>query len=336
MNKLLVSASPHINGPHTVKSIMQDVCLALMPATLVGIFAFGFYPVVVILITIASALMGEYLFNVITKSPNTTNDWSAVVTGLLLALNLPPVVPLYVPLVGGFFATMVVKMLFGGLGKNFANPAITARIFLVLAWASAMSTYVAPLDYSEGIGVMFKYFGNAWHGTIDTVTSATPLAFVKSGDLGSIRILDMFFGYIGGSLGEVSAFALLLGGLYLVFRKVLDWKIPVIYIGTVALLSLIFKGYEYVLPMAFGGGLFLGAIFMASDYSTSPNSHTGIIIYSVGLGVLTFIIRIFSKMPESVSFSILLMNIVTPLIDKYIIPKPFGYIKPVKAKEEKA
>lgn len=333
MSKFIVSASPHITHKHSTKSIMRDVCIALIPATLVSVFVFGLYPLVVIILSIASAVFGEYLFNSIRKTPQTTKDWSAVVTGLILGLNLPPVIPLYVPIVGGLFATVIVKMLFGGIGKNFANPAMTARIFLVLAWGSIMTTYVLPIDWSEGIGGLIKYFNYTFSNDISAITGATPLVHVKSGDLSSINVMDMFLGTIGGCAGETSALALALGGIYLAFKRIINVQIPILYIGTVALLTLIFRGSDFVLPAIFGGGLFIGAIFMATDYSSSPNTPPGIIIYSIMLGVLTIIFRTFTKMPEGVSFSILLMNILTPLLDKYIVPRPFGYLKPVKVKE---
>jgi len=335
MSNFVVSSSPHITKNHSTKTIMKDVTIALIPAAIVSVFVFGLYPIVVIILSIASCVFGEYIFNAVRKKPDTTKDWSAVVTGFLLGLNLPPVVPLFIPIIGGLFAIIVVKMLFGGIGKNFANPAITARIFLVLAWGTWMTTWVLPINLSEGAGQLFKYFSYTFSTDMSTVTGATPLAFVKAGNLSSVNLLDMFLGRIGGCAGETSALALMIGGIYLGVKKIIDVKIPIIYIGTVGLLMLIFKGADYVLPSILGGGLFIGAIFMATDYTTSPNTDLGIIIYSLMLGILTVIIRIFSKMPEGVSFSILLMNIITPLLDKYIVPKTFGYIKPVKAKEAK-
>lgn len=331
MGNLLVSTSPHITKNHNTKTIMKDVCIALIPAVLVAVLVFGFYPLVVVALSIASAIFGEYIFNYIRKKPITIKDGSAVVTGLILGLNLPPVVPLYVPIIGGLFASMIVKMLFGGLGKNFANPAMTSRIFLMLAWSTVMTTYVVPIDWSEGIGAFFKYFSYTFSNDITAISGATPLSYIKAGNLSAINLYDMFIGRIGGCAGETSALALGIGGIYLVLKKIIDWKIPVIYIATVALLTLLMKGTDYVLPSILGGGLFLGAIFMATDYASSPNTALGVIIYAIMLGLLTVIIRTFSKMPEAVSFSILIMNIVTPLLDKYIIPKSFGYVKPVKA-----
>lgn len=348
MANLLVSSSPHINKGHSIKGIMRDVCIALIPAVLVSIVVFGFYSLVLIGLSIGASVFGEYLYNKIRKKPQTIKDWSAVVTGLILALNLPPTVPVWVPIIGGLFATMIVKMLFGGIGKNFANPAMTARIFLVLAWGVTMATWAKPIELSNGFASMFEYFKYAFgdiSNTINSVTSATPMNVIKKSievkDLAMLKDINighMFVGYTGGCLGETSSIALIIGGIYLIAKHYLDWKIPVLYIGTVALLTLI-DGVQYVLPSVFGGGLILGAFFMASDYSTSPNTKIGVIIYAVMLGILTYLFRKFSKMPEGVSFSILFMNILVPLIDKYIIPPSFGVNRKVmkaKMKAEKA
>ena len=307
-----VSSSPHIKSSANTQRIMLDVIIALLPALLAAILVFGFYPLIVAVISIASAVFAEWFYNYLTKKPQTTGDLSAVVTGLLLALNLPPVVPLYIPVIGSIFAIMVVKMLFGGLGKNFANPAITARIFVMLAWTAALTTWVKPIDLSNGMS-LFSYFGISDY---DAVTGATPLAVIKSEGTANLNLLNMFLGSTGGSAGEVSALALIIGGIYLIVRRVIDYKIPLIYILTVGLLtSLIELDITYFLPSILGGGLMLGAIFMATDYATSPNSFWGVIIYSLGLGIITVLIRKFSNMPEGVSFAILIMNIVTPLIN---------------------
>ena len=320
-----VSQSPHFKNSATTQRIMLDVIIALIPALIASVLIFGFFPLVVAIVSIASAVFSEWFYNFITKKPQTTSDLSAVVTGLLLALNLPPVVPLYIPVIGSIFAIMVVKMLFGGLGKNFANPAITARIFVMLAWTAAMTTWIKPIDLSDGAN-LFSYFGMS---NYDGLTSATPLAIIKSeGSVASINLLDLFLGTTGGSAGEVSALALLIGGVYLIVRRVIDYKIPLIYILTVGFLtSLIELDIAYFLPSILSGGLMLGAIFMATDYSTSPNGFWGVIVYALGLGILTVLIRKFSNMPEGVSFAILIMNIVTPLIDKYIYPRPFGAVR---------
>lgn len=340
--KFIVSASPHITAGNSTDKIMRDVCIALLPALIASVVVFGFYPLVVAIVSIGTALATESIWNLLRKKPNTINDWSAVVTGLLLGLNLPPVVPLYVPVIGSIFAIAVVKMLFGGIGKNFANPAITARIFLLLAWAGVMATYVAPVDYGKGAAeALFGYFKvGIGSGDIAAVSSATPLGIINDGGVVGKEIwLKMFLGNVGGSAGETSVLALLIGGIYLIVRRVINWRIPAIYIGTVAVFTLIFAGaglYDMnnVLPLIFGGGLFLGAFFMATDYSTSPNTQIGICVYAFGCGFLTVMIRYFGVFPEGVSFAILLMNLVTPLLDKYIRRKPFGYVKPPKKKKE--
>lgn len=333
-NQYVVSASPHITANKSTQKIMGDVLIALIPAVIASILIYGFYPLVVILLSVGSAVIGEWLYNIIRKKKSTINDLSAIVTGLLLGLNLPPVLPLYIPIIGGIFATMLVKMLFGGLGKNFANPAITARIFVMLAWTGVMTVFVEPIDLSKGFAEMFKYF-NMNNAEISAISTATPLAFLKDGN-NSTSLLNLFIGNHGGSAGEVSAVALLLGGIYLAIRKVIDIKIPLIYIGTTAIFSLIFyKDIAIILPTILSGGLLIGAIFMATDYSTSPNTALGVIIFAFGCGFLTAIFRKFGTMPEGVSFAILLMNIVTPLIDKYIKPRPFGYVKPDKSRKVK-
>lgn len=334
-NKYLVSTSPHISSERTTKNIMQDVVIALIPAVIASILLYGFYPLVVVLLSVGGALAGESIYNAMRKRKNTIGDYSAVVTGVILGLNLPPVLPLYVPIIGGIFATLIVKMLFGGIGRNFANPAITARIFLLLAWGTSMTVFVPAINLSAGGAELFKYFKMS-SAEIAQVASATPLSYLKAGNHGAVDLLNMFLGKIGGSAGEVSAIALLIGGVYLGVRKVIDIKIPLIYVGTVAILALAFYGdIGMVLPSVLGGGLLFGAIFMATDYSTSPNTTLGIVIYAVGCGLLTMIFRRFGRMAEGVSFAILLMNIITPLLDKYISPKPFGYVKPEKPVKEK-
>lgn len=342
MNKLLVSPSPHIGSSMTTNKIMLNVIIALIPACIAGILVFGLASLIVLIVSTASCVLAELVYNKLTKKPQTLNDLSAIVTGLLLGMNLPPTIALYIPVIGGFFAIIVVKMLFGGLGKNFANPAITARIFCVLAWTGAMTTFVKPVSYSQGfLKAMTTYLPQLFGG-VDAITSATPLGLVKdsiSSGMANIPVLNMFLGYTGGCIGEVSALALLIGGVYLIVTKIIDWKIPVLYILTTAILSLIFykDGYMYILPSILGGGLMLGAFFMATDYSTSPNTSLGIIIYAVGCGLLTMIIRRFGGYPEGVSFAILLMNLVTPLLDKYITPRVFGVARkrPFSKKEVK-
>lgn len=335
MNKLMVSVSPHVTSNSSTRKIMLDVCIALVPALIAGIIFYGFYALFLVLLSIGASVLGEFLYNLIRKKPQTVGDCSAIVTGLLLGLNLPVTVPFYVPIVGGIFATMIVKMLFGGIGKNFANPAITARIFLLLAWTSFMTKFVAPIDINNWGNECLKFFNCALNGGgewINGIASATPLSAYKAGAT-DLNLLNMFLGNIGGSIGETCIPALLFGGIYLLVKKVIDWKIPTIFIGTTVIFSLIFGGVSSVLPQLLGGGLFIGAFFMATDYSTSPNTKLGVCIFAFGCGFLTTLIRFFGGYPEGVSFAILLMNILTPLLDKWIVPKPFGYVR--KKREKK-
>ena len=345
MSRYLVSSSPHIASSRTTRNIMLDVIIALMPAVIAMVAVFGFYPLLNTLACVGFCVLFEFLFNLIRKKEQTIGDLSAVVTGIILALNLPAVVPIYVPVVGALFAIVIAKMLFGGIGRNFANPAISARIFLLLAWTSVMTSFVAPLDWSSlADNNMFFSVSNVFNIKMpDLVTSATPLAHVKEAlELGTnpatgINALDMFLGRIGGSAGEVSSLAILIGSVYLLIRKVIDWKIPLIYILSTVIFTAIFysnTGYvgEYVWTYLLGGGLLFGAFFMATDYATSPKSPIAVIIYGIGLGLLTVIIRKFSSMSEGVSYAILLMNIATPLLDKIKV-RPFGGYPAYKDKD---
>lgn len=345
MSRYLVSSSPHIASSRTTRNIMLDVIIALMPAVIAMVAIFGFYPLLNTLVCVGFCVLFEFLFNLIRKKEQTVGDLSAVVTGIILALNLPAVVPIYVPVVGALFAIVIAKMLFGGIGRNFANPAISARIFLLLAWTSVMTSFVAPLDWSSlADNNMFFSVSNVFNIKMpDLVTSATPLAHVKEAlELGTnpatgINALDMFLGRIGGSAGEVSSLAILIGGVYLLIRKVIDWKIPLVYILSTVIFTSIFysdTGYvgEYVWTYLLGGGLLFGAFFMATDYATSPKSPIAVIIYGIGLGLLTVIIRKFSSMSEGVSYAILLMNIATPLLDKIKV-RPFGGYPAYKDKD---
>ena len=345
MSRYLVSSSPHIASSRTTRNIMLDVIIALMPAVIAMVAIFGFYPLLNTLVCVGFCVLFEFLFNLIRKKEQTVGDLSAIVTGIILGLNLPAVVPIYVPVVGALFAIVIAKMLFGGIGRNFANPAISARIFLLLAWTGVMTSFVAPLDWANlAENNMFFTVSNVFNIKMpDLVTSATPLAHVKEAlELGTnpatgINALDMFLGTIGGSAGEVSALAILIGGIYLLIRRVIDWKIPLVYILSTVIFTAIFysdTGYvgEYVWTYLLGGGLLFGAFFMATDYATSPNSPVAVIIYGIGLGLLTVIIRKFSSMSEGVSYAILLMNIVTPLLDKIKV-KPFGGYPAYKNKD---
>lgn len=328
--KLLISSSPHITERFTIKSIMQNVIIALLPATAVSVIVFGLYPLLVIALSVASAVGAEYLYCKLAKIPQTIDDWSAVVTGLLLALNLPPVLPLFVPVIGSAFAIIIVKMIFGGLGKNFANPAITARIFLLLAFASYMTKYVAPIDYAEGFFIALTKYFKGFGVNIDAFTAATPLAQYKenlaAGSMCPLCIIrQVFWGNVGGSMGEVSAIALIIGGIYLIVRRIIDWKIPVVFLVSVLLFTWAFyPTFGFVPTSILSGGVMLAAFFMLTDYSTSPNTSLGVIIYSAGAGLITVLIRRFGGYPEGVSFAVLLMNLVAIVLDKYIVPKRFG------------
>ena len=305
MDKMLqVSSSPHIRSEATTQRIMLDVLIALLPAAFAGIYFFGLNAALLIAVTVLSSVAFEYLMRKVLKRSNTISDLSAVVTGLLLALNLPPDLPVWMAIVGSLFAIVIVKQLFGGLGQNFVNPALAARAFLLESYGTKMTTWTQPLA-SE----------------VDVVSYATPLGVLKEG--GELPgLLNMFLGRIGGSLGETSALALIIGGVYLLVRGVISWHIPVIYVGTVAVIALIAGANPFYYVLA--GGLLLGAIFMATDYTTSPMTKKGVIIYALGCGALTMLFRLYTNMPEGVSYAILLMNVTVPLIDRYTKPKRFG------------
>ncbi len=298
---LTVSSSPHIKRPDTTRGIMSDVVIALAPAATYGCILFGLRALAVLITCVGVAVLSEFLWNKALKKPNTIKDMSAVVTGLLLGMNLPPTLPLWQAAIGSVAAIIVVKQMFGGLGHNFANPAIAARIMLLVSFPAAMTRFTEPVS--------------------DAVTSATPLA----GTAGALSFKTLFFGMHAGSIGETSAFLLLVGGLYLVIRRVITPVIPVCFIGTVALLSLITG--ENVMLSVFGGGLILGAVFMATDYTTSPTTPLGKAVFAVGCGIITFVIRKFGALPEGVSYSILLMNILVPHINRFTLSKPFGFEK---------
>ena len=298
---LTVASSPHIKRPDTTRGIMSDVVIALAPAATYGCILFGLRALAVLITSVSVAVLCEFLWNKALKKPNTIKDMSAVVTGLLLGMNLPPTLPLWQAAIGSVAAIIVVKQMFGGLGHNFANPAIAARIMLLVSFPVSMTRFTEPVS--------------------DAVTSATPLA----GTAGTLSFKTLFFGMHAGSIGETSAFLLIVGGLYLVIRRVITPIIPVCFIGTVALLSLI--SGESVMLSVFGGGLILGAVFMATDYTTSPTTPLGKAVFAVGCGIITFVIRKFGSLPEGVSYSILLMNILVPHINRFTLSKPFGFEK---------
>lgn len=297
-----VSSSPHIRSNETTQRIMLDVAIALLPAGIFSIYKFGYQALIIILISVATCVLSEFVWQKLTKQAVTVSDISAVVTGLLLAYNLPHTVPYWMPVVGGIFAIILVKQFFGGLGQNFMNPALAARALLLTSWTAPMSTFA-----------------------VDGVTSATPLTILSLGESGDLpSLFDVFIGNIGGSLGEVSAACILLGAAYLMYRGIINWRIPFIYIGTVFLLTTLLGGnglYEI-----FAGGLMLGAFFMATDYSSTPMSPKGHIIFGLGCGILTVVIRKFGGYPEGVSYAIIIMNLTVPLIDRYTRPRVFGEV----------
>lgn len=310
-NKLLVNSSPHIKHSETTTGVMLDVIIALLPAALFGVMIFGYYSAVLIAVCVASCVLFEYIFAKIFKNEGSVKDLSAVVTGLLLAMNLPPKFPIWMAVIGCFAAIVVVKQMFGGLGHNFVNPAIAARIILLISFPVAMT----------------KTFINASFFGIDgltAVTGATPLAF-EVGTLNIDSAKTLFFGMHGGTIGETSAVLLLLGGIYLVIRKVIKPTIPLCFIGSVAVASMIMDGSAAAgLISILTGGVMLGAIFMATDYVTSPTTTVGQIIFGIGCGLVTVIIRS-GVAVEGVSYAILFMNLLVPHIDHITVRKPFGW-----------
>jgi electron transport complex protein RnfD len=307
-NKVWVSSSPHIHSGSKVNVIMRDVLIALTPATLAGIYFFGLPALKTIILAVLTAVATEYLIQkFMLKTKPTISDLSAVVTGLLLAFNLPAGVPWYLPVVGSIFAIGIAKQVFGGLGHNFINPALAARAFLMASWPIAMTTWPVPLS--------------------DGVTGATPLAILKGSAEGQLpSIMNALIGNVGGCIGETSAILILLGGLYLVYRGVINIRVPLMFVATAFVFGFLLFGFDvsaafYQIAV---GGIMLGAFFMATDYSSTPTTLKGHLIFAFGCGMITMIIRKFGGYPEGVSYSILLMNVATPLIDKYVQPKVFG------------
>lgn len=307
-NKLIVSASPHIRSNASTRRIMLDVILALLPATVAGTVIFGVRSLLVIFSCVASAVLSEFLFDKIAKKPNTVGDFSAVLTGLLLGLNLHAATPVWQCVVGSVFAIVVVKCFFGGLGCNFANPAITARVMMLISFASTGATFAKPV-------------------IVDLETGATPLELITKNEISSLPSLrDMTLGLYGGAIGETCVIALLIGFVYLVARRVIHWETPVIFVATVYLLSLAFLGgnFELALYEILSGGLLLGAIFMATDYVTTPITRTGRMLFALGCGVMTVLIRFLGAYPEGVSFAILIMNVFSPYLERWTMKKPLG------------
>lgn len=313
-----VSASPHVRSSVTTAGIMRDVVIALAPACLFGIVQFGFRALLVLLVSVTSCVISEYLFYKFSKRKKGPYECSAIVTGLLIGMNLPAGIPLWMPVIGSAFAIIVVKELYGGLGQNFMNPALAARCFLLICFASQMASFAVE----KGSGVFMNGIAS-----VDGLSSATPLAVLKEG-VGETSLFDMFFGFTGGVIGETSALLLLLGAAYLVVRGVISLRIPLAYLGSFAVFVLLFSGHgfdlTYLAKQLCGGGLMLGAFFMATDYVTSPVTPVGRIVFGICLGILTGIFRIFGGSAEGVSYAIIFCNLLVPLIEKYTMPREFG------------
>lgn len=310
-NKLLVSSSPHMRSERTVTKEMLDVIIALVPTGAFGIYFFGIRALILILTSVLTCVIAEFISNKVMKRQSTLGDLSAIVTGLLLAYNLPVTMPIWQTVIGAAFAIIVCKQFFGGIGQNIVNPALGARAFLLASWSKSMSYFVAP-------------------GNVSAVSAATVL---QGGQ--KPALLDMFLGNMGGCIGEVSTLAILIGAIYLVIRKVISFRIPLVYILTTAVLLAIFnKSIDGIVEQLLSGGLMLGAFFMATDYTTSPVTKKGEIIFAFGCGLITAIIRVFGGYPEGVSYSILLMNLLVPLIDAKTMPKVFGVSKDKGEKDE--
>jgi len=312
--KYVVSSTPHVRDKVTTQGIMIDVIIALCPAAIMGIYYFGFDALFTIALSIASCVFFEYLFKKISNRAMSIKDCSAIVTGLLLAMNLPASKNLLLPIIGSAFGIIFVKQIFGGLGYNFLNPALGARVFLLLSYPTAMVNFPAPQRNFMNLGV-------------DAVSSATPLAALKSGVApASSDYINALIGYHGGCLGEVCAAALILGGIYLFAKRIITWRIPASFLGTVFVLTFIFGRGANAYPIyeILTGGVLIGALFMATDYTTSPVTPVGQIIMGIGCGLITTLIRIYGSYPEGVSFAILFMNLATPLIDKFTPPRVMG------------
>ena len=319
---LTVSCSPHVHAADGTRDIMLDVVIALIPAMLGAVYFFGLRSLCVMAVSVAACVVFEYLYRKLLKKDTTVGDCSAIVTGVLLAMVCPVTIPYWTIIIGDFFAIVVVKQLFGGIGCNFLNPALAGRAFL-FSYPVIMTTWVAPYTPLNLIG------SNA-----DAVTAATPMSYLHQGLLPDTSVLYSFIGSVGGCLGETSAVLLLAGGVYLVVRKVISARIPLAYIATVAVIALLFPQgndrLQWLGYQVFSGGLMLGAIFMATDYATSPVTKGGQIVYGIGCGLITMLIRYFGSYAEGVSYAILIMNVAVLLLDKIGVPKRFGYVKPGK------
>ena len=312
MSNFAVTSSPHLRDKATTQRIMMEVCLALAPAGIAGIILYGFNAALLIAICVATCVLSEFVWQKASKQTVTISDWSAVVTGLLLAYNLPATAPWWIAVIGSIIAIVLVKQFFGGIGSNFMNPALTARAVLFISWSGIMGAYPKA---------------NPFQFMADAVTGATPLATLNGGTTEGLSLIDLLLGNHGGVLGETCAIALILGGAYLLIRGIADWRIPVSFIGTVFVCYLLKDGAEMALYQVLAGGLLLGAFFMATDYATSPITRMGRVVFGIGCGLFLFVIRAFANYPEGCSFAILFMNVATPLIDRFTMPRPFGEVK---------
>ena len=326
--KLIATSNPHIRSSETTRSIMQDVIIAMLPALVWAVIWFGVKALTLTAVSVIGCMFWEWLYRKLMKKPQSVGDLSAVVTGMLLAFVCPVTTPYWMIIIGGFFSIVVVKQLFGGIGKNFVNPALAGRAFLLGSYAGVMTTWI---DATQNKAPLMG-------STADIVTAATPLAYMKTGNMAGLTetysVMDMFLGKTGGSLGEISALLLIIGGAYLIWRKVINWQTPVAYIATVAVLSFLFpkagSSLEWMLYSVFGGGLMLGAFFMATDYATSPVTKKGQLVFGIGCGLFTVLIRYFGSYNEGVCYSIMVMNLCVALIDKYTKPTRFGVVKSEK------
>ncbi len=329
--RLLVTSSPHYRSERTTSKIMLDVIIAMLPISAMSVVFFGWRALVLTAVCVGACVSFETLYNYIVKKNNTVGDLSAIVTGMLLSFNLPVTAPYWMAVIGALFAIVVVKMLFGGLGKNFANPALAARAFL-FSWPTLMTTFVKPF-ISPALPVLYDPIftnGADLPEYIDTITTATPLASLKNGVLPDASIIDVLIGNTGGCLGEVCSAVIILGGIYLLLRGVISWHIPFAYLGTVALITFVFPltgghfDLQFMTYELLGGGLLLGAFFMATDYSTSPVTAKGKLLFGLGCGLITVFLRYYSGYNEGVSYSILIMNVLAVPIDKITKPRRFG------------
>lgn len=324
--KFHVSSSPHIHSGVTTSEIMRDVAIALMPASVMGVYQFGFQAFLVLLVSVTACVVTEYLYEHFMKKPYHPYECSALVTGLLIGMNLPASIPLWMPVVGGIFAILVVKQLYGGLGQNIMNPALAARCFLLICFTGQMTNFsiLTASEYgASNKGTYLFYHGAA---AVDGITGATPLAAVKAGE--SVQLFDLFWGFTGGVIGETSVVMILIGAVYMLYRKVINLRIPLAYLLSFVLFLVLFGGHgvdpTYLAIQLCGGGLMLGAFFMATDYTTSPITPNGQIVFGICLGILTGIFRIFGKSAEGVSYAIIFCNLLVPVIEKVTMPTAFG------------